>query len=172
VSTPRLDRAALLGALFDELRQVSSLSVLFSQAVADRVGMTPTDLETLDILWRSGPIPAGRLAELTGLTTGAVTGLVDRLERRGYARREPDPTDRRRVIVRPVLEHAEREIEPHFAALGRAMNELFARYRDEELAVMLDVMTRSNQIVFEQIAKVRTADAGRLARPAEERGST
>ena len=89
------DRAATEAALDQALRATSAQSVLFSQAVADRVGISATDLETLDILVRSGPLTAGRLAELTGLTTGAITGLVDRLERRGYAHREPHPTDRR-----------------------------------------------------------------------------
>ena len=104
MSSPLLDRAATEAALDQALRDTSAQSVLFSQAVADRVGISPTDLETLDILVRSGPMTAGRLAELTGLTTGAITGLVDRLERRGYAHREPHPTDRRSVIVQPLIE--------------------------------------------------------------------
>ena len=62
---------------------------------------------------------AGRLAELTGLTTGAITGLVDRLERRGYARREPHPTDRRSVIVQPLIENAERDLAPSYAGMSQ-----------------------------------------------------
>jgi DNA-binding MarR family transcriptional regulator len=171
MSTPSLERAELLAAVADELGRVSSLSVLFSQAVAERVGMNPTDLETLDVLHRSGPIPAGRLAELTGLTTGAVTGLVDRLERRGYVRREPDPSDRRRVIVRPLPENAARDLGPFFASIGQAMNELAARYGDEELAVILDFMRRAGAIASAQITKVRadaTADTERRPHPAAE----
>src|SRR5919109_4685045 len=91
-------RAALLAALEREMRRMSGQSVLFSHAVAERVGMHPTDLECLGFLADEGPLPAGRLAELTGLTTGAVTRMVDRLERAGYVRREADPRDRRRVI--------------------------------------------------------------------------
>jgi len=73
-------------------------SVLFRQALADRVGLNATDLACAGILSESGRLTAGRLAEVTGLTTGA----VDRLERAGYVRRTSDPEDRRRVIVEPV----------------------------------------------------------------------
>ncbi|MBA2518706.1 MAG: MarR family transcriptional regulator, partial [Chloroflexia bacterium] len=64
---------------------VTGQSVLFSQAIADQVGLNPTDLEALEVLLRQGPLTAGKLAEITGLTTGAITGVVDRLERKGYA---------------------------------------------------------------------------------------
>ena len=149
------DRASTVAALDRALRETSAQSVLFSQAVADRVGMNPTDLESLDILARQGPMTAGRLAELTGLTTGAITGLVDRLENRGYARRERHPTDRRSVIVRPLIENAERDLAASYAAMSTAMDELMSRYSDEELAVIADFMTRAAAVTAEQIAKVR-----------------
>src|SRR5690348_4151309 len=97
-SEPR-DRDALAATLTDALREVSSLGVLLSQSVADRLGIGSSDLESLGFLSRDRAMTAGRLAQLTGLTTGAITGLVDRLERAGYVRREPDPHDRRRVII-------------------------------------------------------------------------
>jgi DNA-binding MarR family transcriptional regulator len=155
VSSPSMDRAATTAALDRALRETSAQSVLFSQAVADRVGMNPTDLESLDILARHGPMTAGRLAELTGLTTGAITGLVDRLERRGYARREPHPTDRRSVIVKPLIENAERDLAPSYAAMSMAMDELMSRYGDDDLVVILDFMTRAAAVTAEQIASLR-----------------
>ena len=161
MSSPPLDRAAIVAALGDELRTTSALSVLLSQAVADRVGMNPTDLESLDLLARHGPMTAGRLAELTGLTTGGVTGLVDRLERLGYAPREPDPTDRRRVIVRPLVEKAERDLGPAYVELAQAMDQLVARYSDEQLAVILDFLRRAHAITAEHIARVRAGTASR-----------
>jgi DNA-binding MarR family transcriptional regulator len=159
VSSPSMDRAATTAALDRALRETSAQSVLFSQAVADRVGMNSTDLESLDILARHGPMTAGRLAELTGLTTGAITGLIDRLERRGYARREPHPTDRRSVIVKPLTENAERDLGPAYTAMSTAMDALMSRYDDEDLAVILDFMIRAAAITAEQIAGVRR-DAG------------
>jgi DNA-binding MarR family transcriptional regulator len=160
MSSPPTDRAATMAALDRSLRESSGLGVLFSQAVADRVGLNPTDLESLDILARHGPMTAGRLAALTGLTTGAITGLIDRLERRGYARREPHPTDRRSVIVRPLLEQAEREISPAYAGMSLATQELLSRYSDKQLAVILDFLTRAAVITGEQIAKFRTEPGG------------
>jgi DNA-binding MarR family transcriptional regulator len=156
VSSPSPQRRAIEAALDRALRETSAQSVLFSQAVADRVGMNPTDLESLDMLARNGPMTAGRLAEMTGLTTGAITGLVDRLERRGYARREPHPTDRRSVIVRPLIENAERDLGSAYVAMSEAMDDLMSRYDDEDLATILDFMTRAATITAEQIARLRS----------------
>jgi DNA-binding MarR family transcriptional regulator len=162
MSSSSSDRIDSKAALQGELARSGGLSVLLSQAIADRVGVAPSDLEAMDLLRQNGPIPAGRLAELTGLTTAAVTGLLDRLERRGWARREPDPGDRRRVIVQPLLENAERELEPFYAGIGREMADLIARYGEAEIALLLDFLVQSNAIVTEQIALVRaTAPADR-----------
>lgn len=154
--TPTAARAATIAALGEALRASSALAVLFSQAVADRVGISPTDLESLDILIRHGPLTAGRLAELTGLSTGAITGLVDRLEERGYAQREPDPHDRRRVVVRAVAERTEADLGPAYAAMAAATESLIARYNDEELALIRDFMERAVTLGAEQIARART----------------
>jgi DNA-binding MarR family transcriptional regulator len=165
VSTPGQDRAAIIAAVTDELRNASGLSVLFSQAVADRVGMNPTDLESFDVLVRHGPMTAGRLAQLTGLTTGAITGLVDRLERRGYARREADPSDRRRVIVRALLENAERELGPAYEVMFQASNELLAQYSDDALATVLDFLQRATAVSAEVIAQTRAETAAMQGTP-------
>lgn len=155
MSTPApTDRDALLAALTDALRDVSGLSVLFSQSIADRLGIGSTDLETLGILSREGPVTAGRLAELTGLTTGAVTGLVDRLERAGYVRRESDPSDRRRVIISWNSER-EAELLPLFASMQRSMERLYSRYTDAELSLILDFIRRATATTQAEIARVR-----------------
>ena len=159
MSSPSSERRAIEAALDRALRETSAQSVLFSQAVADGASMNPTDLESLDTLVRHGPMTAGRLAEMTGLTTGAITGLVDRLERRGYARREPHPTDRRSVIVKPLIENAERDLGPAYVTMGEAMNDLMSHYSDEDLATILDFITRAAAITAEQIVRLRN-DAG------------
>jgi DNA-binding MarR family transcriptional regulator len=157
VSSAGADRAELLGALLAEIRATSAHSVLFSQAVADRLGLNPTDVECLDILSRTGPVTAKRLAELAGLTTGGTTFVVDRLERAGYARRAPNPADRRSVLIELLAEPAEREIGPLYAGMASAMTELGERYSDAELAVILDFIARGNAVVREQIARLRGA---------------
>ena len=148
-----MPRARLLAELDRELRLLGARSVMLSQAVASRFGLSPADLETLDLLGTHGPLTAGRLAELTGLTTGAITGVVDRLEREGLVRRERDAEDRRRVIVHLVPERA-RAIGRLYEPLARAMAELHGRYTTEQLALVLDYTRRGNAIALEQIERV------------------
>src|SRR5215813_7664872 len=99
-STARMGRHDLVAALNRAMRDASGQGVLYSQAVAERLGINSTDLECLDSVVLRGPLTAGELADATGLTTGAITGVIDRLERAGFARRERDKDDRRRVLVR------------------------------------------------------------------------
>ena len=81
------------------VREMTGQSVVMSAAIAKSVGLSPTDLEVLGTIQQHGPLSAGRVGELTGLSPAAVTGLIDRLERSGVARRRADPYDRRRVLV-------------------------------------------------------------------------
>jgi DNA-binding MarR family transcriptional regulator len=92
-------REDIIQAINQKFREMSTETIMFHQAVADVLGLHITDHKGLDLIYRYGPMPAGRLAELTGLTTGAVTGIVDRLEKAGYVRRVNDPKDRRITII-------------------------------------------------------------------------
>jgi DNA-binding MarR family transcriptional regulator len=152
------NRAKLLEALEQEMRKTSAQSVLFSQAVADRLGMNSTDLECLDVLEWTGPVPAGQLAEITGLTTGAITGVLDRLEKGGFVRREIDPDDRRRVIVRRLTDR-DKELAPLYESLRQEIAQLTSRYSDEQLVLILDYATRANQIAREETLKLREGTA-------------
>lgn len=160
MSSEPSDRAQRLAELERELRTMSARSVMLSHAIASRLGISPADLETMDILSTNGPLTAGRLAELTGLTTGAITGVVDRLERGGFVRRERDASDRRRVIIHLVAERA-RKIGKLFAPLARAMAELSGRLSDAELALMVDYTRRGNAITLDHIARVERGGTGR-----------
>jgi len=135
-------RTELVERLLLAGRALSAATILFHQAVADRLGLNPTDHKCADFLWTRGPMTAGELAGLTGLTTGAITGVIDRLERGGFVRRADDPGDRRRVVVRAVPKRL-REIGRLFEDLAARMAELSARYTDAELAVILDFMGQS-----------------------------
>src|SRR5215467_14448614 len=120
-------RADLMAALEREFREMSAATIMFHQAVADRLGMNVTDHKCADILSRTGPITAGELAERTGLTTGAITGVIDRLAKAGFVRRAKDPHDRRRVIIEPLSDRLAQKIGPLFESMARATAELCAR---------------------------------------------
>jgi DNA-binding MarR family transcriptional regulator len=113
--------------------------LISSFEASEDVGLNATDLGALCLLLLRGPTPAGRLAELTGVTTGAITGIVDRLEKGGFVRREADPADRRRVIVVPDASRVERDLFPHFSSLMRAAN---ARFYDGYTLAELELIAR------------------------------
>jgi DNA-binding MarR family transcriptional regulator len=127
---------------------------MFHQAIADRLGLNATDHKCIDLLASGEPMTAGELAESTGLTTGAITGVIDRLEAAGFVHREDDPTDRRRVILR-VVPKRYREIGRLFESLAAATADLSARYGDRDLATILDFMTRSRQMLHEATLELR-----------------
>jgi DNA-binding MarR family transcriptional regulator len=153
MSSKTKKRQELEAALNAAMRDVSGQGVLYSQAVAERLGMNSTDLECLDYVLR-GPVTAGRLAELTGLTTGAITGVIDRLERIGLARRESDPDDRRKTLVRALPAVWER-IAPLFEPMERSAMAVLASYRDEELALLLGFLTRARDAALTAMSELR-----------------
>ena len=155
-------RNALIAAVLAQTRELGTRESLYGQAVAEQLGMNPTDLECGDLLVVSGPMTAGRLAELTGLTTGAITGVVDRLERAGLARRERDPNDRRRVIVQ-ARSGADLMGDAAYAPRREALAEMAERYSDEELVVIVDFLERANRVLKDATQDVRGDVVGAFA---------
>src|SRR5437588_8277528 len=149
-------RADLLGELSRELRQFTGLSASWLRAAAARRGMTVTDLQVMDVLESTGPSTAGQLADLTGLTTGAITGMLNRLEEAGLVRRERDKSDGRRVIVRLERGKDERHtIGPIVDSLGKAWDELASDYDDEQMAFLLEFLKRSNALSRKEIMRLQ-----------------
>lgn len=89
------------------MRGLGSRTILYQQNVAASLGLYNNDYLSIDILHERGPITAGELSKLTGLATGSVTALIDRLENNGFVRRQNDPSDRRKVIIVPLYENNE-----------------------------------------------------------------
>jgi DNA-binding MarR family transcriptional regulator len=158
MSSKRKNRQELMGALNVALRNVSGQSVLHSQALAERARVNSTDLECLDLILLRGPVTAGALAEATGLTTGAITGVIDRLERAGYAKRERDDEDRRKVLVR-ALPLVEKELVPLTKPMERAANAMLAHYSDDELAFILEFLNRALTASTTAMAELRAMSA-------------
>jgi DNA-binding MarR family transcriptional regulator len=160
----RRTRADLLQALDHVLRQVGAQSVLISDTIAGRVALNSTDLECLDLLFLAGPTTAGRLAEHTGLTTGAMTAVLDRLERARCVRRRRDSSDRRRVLVE-VLPRALERLGPFYAPLAAAMSRLHDRYGERELAVIVDYLSRAVEVSAEHVKWLSAQPPIRRPRP-------
>ena len=153
-------RAELLAELQRAARRSTTDGILFHQAVADRLGLHVTDLRCLNLLSQSGPLTAGELGQQTGLgTTGAVTRMVDRLERAGYVRRQLDPRDRRRVIIQPVPERLA-TLAPHYQGMATAWTDLLAGYSDQQLELFLDLFDRMHQMSQQQLADLRRRPSG------------
>jgi len=133
----------VVGELVLALRQFVIGLLVANFEAAEEVGLNPSDLGCLCLLLLHGPIPAGRLAELTGLTTGAVTGVIDRLERGGFVQRALDPSDRRKVIVTPDEGKVEQELLPRFARLSEATTPgFYTDYDEAELGAINDFLSR------------------------------
>src|SRR4030081_3605831 len=136
-------------------RELSAHTVMFHTAVAERMRLGVTDHKAFDFILRQGPVTAGQLAEITGLTTGAVTGVIDRLEKTGYVERVRDAADRRKVLVRPALAPArERQCCQLFDSLSKSFDKVAAGYSDRELSVILDFMRHSVEMMQAETAKL------------------
>lgn len=149
-------KAQITGDLITQVRHMSVNFVMFSQSVAERIGIHSTDNECLDFLLLNGPSTAGQLSALTGLTTGAVTAVIDRLEKAGFVSRQPDRHDRRKVIVVPNEEKINATIAPYTQPMGAALESLSAEYSEEQLEVILDFVTRANAFAGRIISQARS----------------
>jgi DNA-binding MarR family transcriptional regulator len=147
-------RAALMQELEHAIRRSSGLGAIFSQTVADRAGVSSSDLECLDFLNLEGRVTAGKLAEVTGLTTGAITGVVDRLETAGFVRRERDVSDRRKVFIAIVPENVVK-IGKFYQHMQRAMLREWEAYSDAELRLLLRFMAQGYKTMLAAIEELK-----------------
>ena len=135
-------------------QRTSGQGVVLSQLIADKSGLSPTDLETLGFLEQEGPVTAGRLAELSGLTTGAVTRLIDRLEAAKYVRRRDDPDDRRRVVVE--LDRARlKEFAPFYDPMREDSVKILERYSEKELELIARLLADMNDFGQRHADRIR-----------------
>jgi DNA-binding MarR family transcriptional regulator len=135
-------RAAALGL---QIRHFIAGVILYNQRVADQLGMHATDMQCVHLLELLGPLTPGRLAECTGLTTGGVTVVLDRLEKAGYARREPNPNDRRSVLIYPD-EAKLKKVSAYYTAINERLGAFLAEYPEGELETVLDFFSKVNSI--------------------------
>lgn len=160
-------RAALLQELEHAVRRSSAQGVIFGQTVATSAGISSSDLECLDFIVLEGRVTAGRLAELTGLTTGAITGVVDRLEKVGFVRRERDAVDRRKVFIEAVTENTAK-VGRFYEHLQKVTQQHWDTYTDAELKLLLRFANQGYQTMLaatEQLKSLTQAPKARPKRP-------
>ncbi|MDO7485688.1 MarR family transcriptional regulator [Peribacillus frigoritolerans] len=145
--------SALLESLTHRLKRYGMRSVLFQQNMAQKIGVSHTDLKSAEILNETGPITAGELSKITGLSTGSVTALINRLEKSGYVKRERDQLDGRKVMIVPIPERQE-QIKSHYQSLSMATKDLCSAYNEQELILI-------NQFV-EAITKIMDKENDKL----------
>ncbi|MGB2623076.1 MAG: MarR family transcriptional regulator [Candidatus Acidiferrum sp.] len=152
---PRKRNALIQKVGMDLGRELSTVSVFLHQAIASKLGLNVTDTRCFELMSRYSqpPLTAGYLARTTGLTTGAVTGILDRLEKAGLVERFRDPSDRRKVFVHPLPEALER-VGHLYQGLASASLKLASSYSTKELELISHYLERSLQILREQREKL------------------
>jgi DNA-binding MarR family transcriptional regulator len=147
-----------VGELIRLFRRNGNQDRAFDHLAAELLGVNDTDLDCLNIIERRGGVTAGELADESGLTTGAVTGVIDRLERAGYARRSPDERDRRKVVV---------EVTPRFYRRARRIwgpmarewqKQIGKRFTAEQLDVVADFLRASTDIGGRHMERLRETE--------------
>ncbi|KWW21881.1 MarR family transcriptional regulator [Peribacillus simplex] len=141
------------------MRGLGTRTILYQQNVATSLGLYNHDFISVDILRETGPITAGELAKKTGLTTGSITALVDRLEKFGYVRRQNDPNDRRRVIIVPEYEDKE-EVYNTYLPLHNEMVKLVSSYTPEELELITTFLGKASSVLDDQIQQLSSNKQG------------
>lgn len=146
-------KAAATASLLAEARELSGDFDLLSQAVAEKVGLSPTDLLAMDLISRDGHVTAGQIASHLHLTSGAITGLIDRLERSGFAKRASDAKDRRRVVVVPTPKGD--QIGELFRPLALALRRTTEGYSEKDLAMLTDFLRKMRTAVAGTVETIR-----------------
>ena len=148
-------RARLLADLENAGRSLSTAAVMFHTALSSKLGLSATEEKALDLLDRLGPLTPKQLAQHSGLAPASVTGLVDRLERKGFAFRQPDPSDGRGVLVNTSPDRLA-PLAALFTDWAAKLDELYAGYSDDELETILRFLRTATEL--QQEATVRLTE--------------
>ena len=143
---PSPERLQLYAELGDEVRVNQRATDAVDELLAESLGINRTDARCMDILDQHGRMSAGDLAQESRLTTGAITAVIDRLERAGLARRVPDPSDRRRVLVEPTEKALELANELMIEPMRKLYVPMAERYSDDDLRLILDFTRRGREL--------------------------
>ncbi|MGO9934227.1 MAG: MarR family winged helix-turn-helix transcriptional regulator [Steroidobacteraceae bacterium] len=164
----RMDTPERMQLITDHLRswrKVAQLTVLWTDVIAAVQGVHPTDLIAASHLHEAGPTTAGRLAQVVGLSTGAMTACIDRLEKAGIAKRDADSSDRRKVIIKPgKLPRLSRELSILQARSMKKAESVFEQYSDAQIGRMTECMLALAEIFAEEASEFRASHRQSLKR--------
>ena len=142
-----MNRSTSLDAFRTASRKYSDASILMHEAISRKAGLSGTDHKYLGLLIAHGPMTAGELSQRTGLTGGAITGLIDRLEKKKLAKREFDKEDRRKVFIVANEANAMKLLTPLFKELQQKTAKLLGTYSDTELEIIRNYMLAATQVM-------------------------
>ena len=149
-------REQSIARMADVMRDFMANAVLFQDAVARTGGLNSTDLQAVGLLMSQGPATPGELAERTGLSAGgAITAVIDRLEKAGYVSRQRDQADRRRVIVTADVDKVLEQVGPVYGRVGARWAAYLDTLTDEQIELANELFARASQINREEIELVR-----------------
>jgi DNA-binding MarR family transcriptional regulator len=149
-------RKALVTATHLAGRDLSAQSVMFYTMIAEHIGLGVSDLRAWDLLLQNGPITAGEFAALTGLTPGAVTGLINRLEQAGAVRRRVDRKDRRKVIIEVARSLRNGPNAAYFQSFKSGIQRVFTRYTDAELVRIREFLEDMTRLLHRETVRLRS----------------
>jgi DNA-binding MarR family transcriptional regulator len=136
-------RDELTGEIQQRMIRFIAGVILYNHAVSAKVGLGASDSQFMTLLQTYGPLTPRQLAEHTGLTSGTITGVIDRLESHGFVTREPDPADRRKVVVTPSVQAIQEKLVPLYAEQGERMQSVLASRSVAELRVISEFLADS-----------------------------
>ena len=161
MSTASASRAQLLAAQHEAMRDFNAYAVLLQDAIARSVGMNGVDIQAVGVLMSEGPATPGLLAARTGLSSGgAITALIDRLERAGYVNRRRDETDRRRVLVEAIPENVYAAVGPIYQHISERWAEFLATLTDDQIVFANTLLNAAATVNREEIERLRGTVAG------------
>lgn len=140
-----------------EIQRAGTLTVLHTNAVSQRIGISATEFEAVDVISHNQPITAGNLAVCCGLTTGAVTGLIDRLVEAGYVKRASDPDDRRKVLLVPVENgRRSKKVRELYQPISEGYEKIANKYSKEQLEFLIEAQSSLNDMAEGAIQTLHT----------------
>lgn len=139
------NREILYGTVIRQIRRFIAATIFFNQKVADRVGLHLTDMQCLNLLELIGPATPGELGRQLALTTGGVTVMLDRLEKKGYVKREPNPLDRRSLLV-SVLSRKFEKLDALYAEINRSFGEVLCATPEQDLKAVIAFFERCDEV--------------------------